>query len=176
MASQLLSTGLRRLSSVSPIFQKPYLIGAMQLFHPGQQFICNIRNHTFTDFESINILNGIGDLAGRHPSCIHDNVLIIDGGNIFFLFWDDLWLESTFPVLWVIHFELAIFTRHPFRSCTITVIRFCRTFIFFISKMVVLVSQHFLDSTGKKIFQGLLDIFRSFDIILLEQPLDDVSF
>lgn len=31
-----LSTGLRRLGSVSPIFQKPYLIGSMQFFHPGR--------------------------------------------------------------------------------------------------------------------------------------------
>ena len=36
--------------------------------------------------------------------------------------------------------------------------------------------HHFLDSSTEQVFQGILDIFGSFDVILLQELLDDLAF
>ncbi len=115
--------------------------------------------------------------AHRHPLGIHGNDLVINGRNVFFAFWQYLRLKRALPVLRNIHLKLTVLATNTLLPCPIPVIRLTRAFITSIAHMRIhLRIQHFFQCAGKKVFEGILDVICRFNIILLQQSLDDVSF
>ena len=59
----------------------------------------------------------------------------------------------------------------------VAIIIVVRTLGLFVSKVIIHFGlHHFFNGAAQEIFQGILDVFRSFDIVFFEKLANDISF
>ena len=125
----------------------------LPVFNLGQDFVCDIGNEAFWGFKTIDILQGFWNLPGRHSLCIHGDDFLVNGGDIFLTFADNLWLKRRFPILRNLNIHCAIAAVNPFALIPIAVVVTVRALRFLITKVFVHLSfHHFFDRTAQKVF------------------------
>ena len=93
----------------------------------------------------------------------------------FWHFFDYLRLESWFAVLWDFNLHRSVATGYPFAFIAISVIVIIRTSGLFIPEVTIhFCFPHFFNGSGKKKFQGILNIFSSLNIVFFQELMDNV--
>ena len=147
----------------------------LPFFYFRQKTICDIRNHAFADFKTINIFNHLRNLACCHAFGIHRNDLIIDCRDVFLTFLDDFKFKCTVAVLRNTQCGFAIFTANLFLFISISGIGIFRAFIGLITQVFIHFSfHHFFDGIAQQIFESVLDILCWLDIVFLQKCCNNV--
>ena len=156
-----------------------YLIqrAILPVFNLRQDFICDVWNKSFRCLKTIDIFNGFWYLPGCHTFRIHGYNLLVDVRNILLAFLYYLRFERWFTILRNINIHTSIAADYSLWFISVTIIIAIRALGFLIAKMIIhLCFHHFFDGSSEQIFESILDIFGSFDIILLKELLNDISF
>ena len=149
----------------------------LPVFDLWKKLVRHIRNETLRSLEPIDIHQRVGYLAGGHAFCIHGDDLLVDTGDILLPLFYYLWLKRRLPVLGHLDVHAPEAAVDSLGLVAVAVIVGIRTFRFFITEVVIHLSLHHLfQGTSQKVFQGLLDVLSSLDVILLQQLMDNVPF
>ena len=149
----------------------------LPFFYLRQEFISYVRNKALRSLKAVYVHQGIRDLPGGHAFGIHRDDLLVDIRNIFLTLLYDLGIKCRVTILrnvnrhWTITgVYLLLFGAVPVIGLFGTV----NTFGLSIAKMIIHFGfHHFLNGSAKQILKGILDIFGSFDVILLQKLLND---
>ena len=99
---------------------------------------------------------------------------MINIGNILLAFFDYFGFKGRFAILRNLDLHTSVAGSDPFAFVTIPVIIVVGTLGFTVAEMLIHLSLHHLfDCTTEEIFQGFLDVRCGFNIVFLQQSLDD---
>lgn len=137
--------------------------------------VCDVRNHAVADLKTVDILDRLADLTGRHAFGVQRNDLLLDAGNVFLTLFYDFRLKTPVTILRNFDLSFAEIAANLLWFLAIAIIGIVGTLILVIAEMFIHFRlQHLLDRTSEKVFQRILDILCRLDIILLKQHSDDV--
>ena len=89
----------------------------------------------------------------------------------------NLWFKGRFSILRYFDFHRTISAVYLLAFITVAIIIVIRTLGFLISKVVIHFRlHHFFNGAAQEIFESILDVFRSLDIVFFEKLADDISF
>lgn len=126
------------------------------------------------DLKSVDILDGIGNIALAHSLCIHRKYFVLNIRDISFSFRYNSRFKSSIPVTWNLNRDIT--DRCFQRLFGITVSPVCSfffpTFIIRIAQMAVhFTLQHRFEHGTKNIFQRILHVLHTLWMVLIDNSL-----
>ena len=124
----------------------------------GQDLIRHVRYESLRGLKTIDIHERVRDLAGGHPLGIHGDDLLIDVRNVFLPLLDDFRLKRGLAVLRNVDSHRTVAGVDSLFLVAVTVV-------------IHLGFHHLLDGATEQVFESIMDIFGSLNVVFLKVKL-----